>query len=92
MTSRICNLCFQRHPIEDFAWRSRKRGRELRCKSCRNSYERQLRARHKTKQTDNVINKFVLNINRASTGQRIAAVVDEMISHFGGVDRFGQAW
>lgn len=90
--TRLCDVCYRRLPVTSFLWRSRRRGRERQCKDCHRDYEKGRRDRKKLRETDQAVSQFVLRVNRAPRGQKVAALVNEMVQHFGGLEKFTIAW
>ena len=89
---RLCEHCHRRFPMTEFRFRSQGRGRERRCRMCRNAYEADLRKRNRMTDRDRAVAKFVLGVNRARSQQKVVALVDEILRRFGGVERFAAVW
>ena len=91
-STRFCEHCYTVQPITEFRYQSRKRGRERRCRRCRNQYQKTLRARHRQDRNDQVVRDFVLEVNRARNHRRLEVLVHGMVEHFGGLQLCIQAW
>ena len=89
----MCNTCHRVFPIDNFRL-SRTTGvsRLNQCRLCHNLSERVRRRKKRQQLSNRVLSKGLLRINDEKNRDKVAIVIGGLLSRFGGVDGFVQAW
>ena len=88
-TTKLCQGCWQELPLDRF--RLRRRGTSRRqgvCRVCYNAYMRAYRAKRRSKK----IARFGAELRREADVHRVVVLCAGMITRFGGVEGFCDAW
>ena len=73
--TRVCKYCLDTYPVTFFRRRAYGKGREHRCRTCRNQYERDMRTWQRQEKDDAVITAFVLEAKEALDDKRSSGCV-----------------
>jgi hypothetical protein len=90
---RRCESCLVQYPLDQF--RRRHRGRDQRvnqCRLCHNELERYRRAAIRHRVSRREMAKAMTQFKNSTAAARVPAFCGEMVQHFGGADRFLDAW
>lgn len=90
---RRCESCLVQRPLDQF--RRRHRGRDQRvnqCRHCHNELERYRRAAIRHRVSRREMAKAMTQFKKSTAAARVPAFCEEMVQHFGGADRFLDAW
>jgi len=92
-TTRICNHCLDRKPVEDFRLRYRNQPLRLsQCRDCHNRVERERRAAHRQKMTRKELAKALTKVKNQRSDLQVKALCREMVERFGGLKGIADAW